>query len=79
MVGIVAALAVASVATAQEAGATPATEESPPGQWVFLMFMGVAAVASFFNMSNRMASAIDMMPNLEYHAAARTPPGDEAG
>ena len=31
----------------------------------------IAAVASFFNMSNRMASAIDMMPNLEYHGAAR--------
>lgn len=27
----------------------------------------VAAVASFFNMSNRMASAIDMRPNDEYH------------
>jgi uncharacterized peroxidase-related enzyme len=31
----------------------------------------VAAVASFFNMSNRMASAIDMRPNGEYHALAR--------
>ncbi|HVS15688.1 MAG TPA: peroxidase-related enzyme [Thermoanaerobaculia bacterium] len=31
----------------------------------------LAAVTSFFNMSNRMASAIDMMPNLEYHGAAR--------
>jgi uncharacterized peroxidase-related enzyme len=36
----------------------------------------VAAVASFFNMSNRMASAIDMMPNLEYHVAARVPDGE---
>ena len=31
----------------------------------------VAATASFFNMSNRMASAVDMMPNREYHALAR--------
>ena len=31
----------------------------------------IAAVASFFNMSNRMASAIDMRPNAEYHAQAR--------
>jgi uncharacterized peroxidase-related enzyme len=31
----------------------------------------VAAVASFFNMTNRMATAIDMMPNEEYHAASR--------
>jgi uncharacterized peroxidase-related enzyme len=31
----------------------------------------IAAVASFFNMSNRMASAVDMRPNREYHALAR--------
>jgi uncharacterized peroxidase-related enzyme len=31
----------------------------------------IAAVASFFNMSNRMASAVDMRPNREYHAQAR--------
>jgi uncharacterized peroxidase-related enzyme len=31
----------------------------------------VAAVAAFFNMSNRMASAVDMRPNNEYHAQAR--------
>lgn len=31
----------------------------------------VAAVAAFFNMSNRMASAVDMRPNAEYHAQAR--------
>ena len=31
----------------------------------------IAAVASFFNMSNRMASAVDMRPNPEYHALAR--------
>ncbi len=31
----------------------------------------ISAVASFFNMSNRMASAVDMQPNDEYHAQAR--------
>ena len=31
----------------------------------------IASVASFFNMTNRMASAVDMRPNPEYHAAAR--------
>ena len=31
----------------------------------------IAATASFFNMSNRMASAVDMRPNDEYHAQAR--------
>ncbi len=32
----------------------------------------IAAVASFFAMSNRMASATGMQPNPEYHALART-------
>lgn len=31
----------------------------------------IAATAAFFNMSNRMAAAIDMRPNAEYHAMAR--------
>lgn len=31
----------------------------------------IAAVAGFYNMSNRMASAVDMRPNDEYHAAHR--------
>lgn len=31
----------------------------------------VAAVAAFFNMSNRMASAVDMRPNPQYHRQAR--------
>jgi uncharacterized peroxidase-related enzyme len=31
----------------------------------------IAAVAAFFNMSNRMASATGMRPNPEYHAMAR--------
>jgi uncharacterized peroxidase-related enzyme len=31
----------------------------------------IASAAAFFNMSNRMASAVDMRPNAEYHAMAR--------
>lgn len=31
----------------------------------------IAAVAAFFNMSNRVASATDMKPNAEYHSLAR--------
>ena len=31
----------------------------------------VSAVAAFYNMSNRMASAVDMRPNAEYHGQAR--------
>lgn len=31
----------------------------------------IAAVAAFYNMSNRMAAAVDMRPNAEYHAQAR--------
>lgn len=31
----------------------------------------IAAVSGFYNMSNRMASALDMRPNDEYHAQAR--------
>jgi uncharacterized peroxidase-related enzyme len=31
----------------------------------------IAAVAAFFNMSNRMASAVDMRPNGAYHGQAR--------
>lgn len=34
----------------------------------------VAATAAFFNMSNRMASAIDMRPNREYHFLDRADP-----
>jgi uncharacterized peroxidase-related enzyme len=33
----------------------------------------LAAVASFYNMSNRMASAVDMRPNLTYHFQSRDP------
>jgi alkylhydroperoxidase family enzyme len=31
----------------------------------------ISAVASFFNMSNRVASATDMRPNAIYHSQAR--------
>jgi len=31
----------------------------------------IAAVAAFFNMSNRMASAVEMVPNPDYHGMAR--------
>jgi uncharacterized peroxidase-related enzyme len=31
----------------------------------------IASTAAFFNMSNRLASAIDMRPNADYHAMAR--------
>ncbi|MEP5762219.1 MAG: peroxidase-related enzyme [Litoreibacter sp.] len=31
----------------------------------------IAGVAGFFNMTNRMASALDMQPNSEYHASHR--------
>lgn len=31
----------------------------------------ISAVASFFNMSNRMASAVDMRPNEQYHSQGR--------
>ncbi|MBC2861431.1 peroxidase-related enzyme [Stappia sp. 28M-7] len=33
----------------------------------------IAAVAAFFNMSNRVAAATDMRPNPEYHGMARQP------
>jgi uncharacterized peroxidase-related enzyme len=32
----------------------------------------LAETVAFFNLSNRMASATDMMPNREYHRAARS-------
>lgn len=31
----------------------------------------IASAAAFFNMSNRLASAVDMQPNAEYHSIAR--------
>jgi uncharacterized peroxidase-related enzyme len=38
----------------------------------------IAAVASFFNMSNRMAAAVDMRPNAEYHYTGRERVGTPA-
>ena len=37
----------------------------------------IAAVAAFYNMSNRLAAATDMRPNREYHYMAREPAGAE--
>jgi len=42
--------------------------ESPAKQ---LPWGVIAAVAAFFNMSNRVASATDMRPNAVYHAQGR--------
>lgn len=39
--------------------------------WTDRDIWDIAATAAFFNMSNRMASAADMMPNPEYHSLAR--------
>ena len=39
----------------------------------------IAAVASFYNMSNRMAAAADMRPNREYHYMARERAARRAG
>ena len=36
----------------------------------------IAAVASFYNMTNRLAAATDMKPNREYHYLARERPAD---
>jgi len=38
----------------------------------------IAAVAAFYNMSNRMAAATDMRPNREYHYMVREQAGGEA-
>ena len=38
----------------------------------------IAAVAAFYNMSNRMAAATDMRPNREYHYMVRERTGPEA-
>lgn len=39
--------------------------------WEDRAIWDIAAVASFFNMSNRMSAATDKQPNAEYHAIAR--------
>ncbi len=33
----------------------------------------IAAITGFFNMTNRVSTAVDMRPNDEYHSMARTP------
>jgi uncharacterized peroxidase-related enzyme len=33
--------------------------------------MDIACIAAFFNMTNRASTALDRMPNPEYHAKAR--------
>jgi len=38
----------------------------------------IAAVAAFFNMTNRVASATDMRPNSIYHGQARTPSTEQS-
>ena len=39
--------------------------------WNDRAIFDIANVASFFNMTNRVAAATDMMPNEEYHSQAR--------
>jgi uncharacterized protein YciW len=39
----------------------------------------IAAVAGFFNMSNRIATATDMRPNRDYHFMMRQDSGGRAG
>ncbi len=39
--------------------------------WTDKDIWDIAATASFFNMSNRMAAAIEMAPNAEYHGQSR--------
>ena len=39
--------------------------------WTDREIWDIAAVAAFFNMSNRMSAAIDKQPNDEYHSMAR--------
>jgi uncharacterized peroxidase-related enzyme len=46
--------------------------------WTDRDIWDIAAVAGFYNMSNRIASATDMKPNREYHYLARTEPQPNA-
>ncbi|NKB52754.1 MAG: peroxidase-related enzyme [Rhizobiaceae bacterium] len=39
--------------------------------WSDRAIFDISNIASFFNMTNRVASATDMQPNLEYHSQAR--------
>lgn len=40
-------------------------------EWEEKDIWDIAATAAFYNMSNRMASALDMQPNKEYHSKGR--------
>jgi uncharacterized peroxidase-related enzyme len=46
--------------------------------WTDRDIWDIAAVAGFYNMSNRIASATDMKPNREYHYLARAEPQPNA-
>jgi uncharacterized peroxidase-related enzyme len=46
--------------------------------WTDRDIWDIAAVAGFYNMSNRLAAATDMKPNREYHYMARTEPQPNA-
>jgi uncharacterized peroxidase-related enzyme len=46
--------------------------------WTDRDIWDIAAVAGFYNMSNRIASATDMKPNREYHYVARAEPQPNA-
>ena len=45
----------------------------PPGTFNEDIF-DLSETVAFYNLSNRMAHALDMMPNPEYHAANREQP-----
>jgi uncharacterized peroxidase-related enzyme len=46
--------------------------------WTDRDIWDIAAVAGFYNMSNRLAAATDMKPNREYHYTARAEPQPDA-
>jgi len=56
---------------------SPAEVDEPDRQklrdagWSDRDIFDISGVASFFNMSNRMSTATDMQPNVEYHGLAR--------
>lgn len=58
---------------------TPHTVEEPDREALRAVGLGdedifdLAETVAFFNMSNRMALAVDMIPNREYHAMNRAP------
>ncbi len=62
-----AALLTTASATVEEADRQTLREAGFSDRDIF----DIASVAAFFNMSNRVASAVDMRPNEDYHALAR--------